>query len=400
MAFDAQKSAAVAAVAKAKASAQAAALKMQDAEDAQSQAVADATAAQSAVFAIQPDPVLPPVVVPPVITVTPDGYASSVTDKNGVVWTIVNGQIAINGTVNGATSTVSKLYAKAGVCYFVNASGVWYIPNPAGGPSTQTSDPTAPVVVPPTGGGSAQTGWTDTAPLGYSGTAKLLTSWTAASGALPANASPNRSRGGPKDTGVSGPFNGPTSDGGGENACFAPSQVRIQNGELILSAAKNTSGGNLGYQSGCVNWFDIPWGDNTALEAMVWMADGVGLWPALWGWGNRNWSGPYRELDVIEKWENGDYTDNYHKSPNYGNYPGHPAGWGPADVGNRWVRVLFTMKGGKMSPYADGKLYTEGVMNETPDLTYDLAFNLAILNSRTPVLGDGAKLGYWKLWQI
>ena len=131
MTFADQKAALIAQAAKAVTSAQAedaatgAALSAVTAQKAASaQALVDALALQTAAGTIAQDPITPPPPPPPVITVTPDGYAAAVTDSQGHVWSIIGAQLARDGVVNGATSTVTKLYAKAGQVFLGKPRGL------------------------------------------------------------------------------------------------------------------------------------------------------------------------------------------------------------------------------------------------------------------------------------
>ncbi len=106
----------------------------------------NATAAWSPPYGTTVDPI-PGVVVSVNDTVVVTA-AHSITDASGNVWTIANGQVALNGVADPSTAHVAELAYQSGKIWQENTSGLWWSktkPSDAWGPTYGTS--VSPVVV-------------------------------------------------------------------------------------------------------------------------------------------------------------------------------------------------------------------------------------------------------------
>ncbi|MDR3539253.1 MAG: hypothetical protein P4L71_22380 [Acetobacteraceae bacterium] len=60
------------------------------------------------------------------VSTNPPSPAPSITDKNGNTWTIVNGQVAVNGTIDPTTANVIELAYVNGKLWQENTQGLWW----------------------------------------------------------------------------------------------------------------------------------------------------------------------------------------------------------------------------------------------------------------------------------
>lgn len=143
----------------------------------------------------------------------------------------------------------------------------------------------------------------------------------------------------------------------------------------------------------------LKFGDNTYLDAYVWMANaGWGVWPAIWeipvdSAGNQVWP---PEIDQAE-WGNigqsGTPTFNFHYTQ--GGQTDQPTYKGNPDLRGQWHHYGLLRKNGVLTVYLDGKVVAGPLQMDAQANTYQFypVIGAGVSVGGTPVLGDAIQVG-------
>lgn len=188
-----------------------------------------------------------------------------------------------------------------------------------------------------------------------------------------------------------------------EAAAYAPEQVRVRDGHLVLSVARASveAGGRAwSLTSGTVSGDGgMALRDGDLVEARILVPRTTGLWPAFWAVTSQTWP---PEIDGFEYFDAGEQPlpqFNYHRLDGTQSGPtsyGEPG----ADYRGEWHVYGWQRTGGVLTPSLDGRPYPAAGAQEVDTREYFPVLNLAVRTGADPaaVVGASMQVDWIRVW--
>jgi beta-glucanase (GH16 family) len=204
-------------------------------------------------------------------------------------------------------------------------------------------------------------------------------------------------------------FGGDTTDGAfnpaGEDAAFAPKNVRVMDGELklVLTAVPAlidsrqypfTSGAVMSQGAAVVKEGDY-------VEARGRVPRGAGLWPAFWAVTDNSWP---PEIDGFEYFDSATQARpafNYHATDGKQSGPS-TFGRDGDDYREGWHDYGWLRQGSVLTPYLDGIPYPAASASGVDARDYFIVLNLSVVRGARPELGPGKselRVNWVRIWK-
>lgn len=189
-----------------------------------------------------------------------------------------------------------------------------------------------------------------------------------------------------------------------EAAAYAPGQVSVTDGHLVLTAAPapvEAGGRTWPWTSGTVSGEGgMTVRDGDLVEARILVPRGSGLWPAFWAVTSDTWP---PEIDGFEFFDAGvqDRPDfNYHRGDGTQSGPSRYGAPG-TDYRGDWHVYGYQREGGRLVPYLDGVPYPAAGADRVDTIDYFPIINLAVRAGTDPATtgGGSMQVDWVRVWR-